>query len=185
MTTQKISDLTSKALLEDADLFLITDTSDNTSKKTTLSSIRPQKAVGSIFVSGNEVETSIADSEVYYPVAIASTGNELFRFTQENGVLTYTSSRVEKFFVSLNCCITGPAENVDIRIRVSLNGVTLPRACGQASVLGSEPSGRKSNVTAQTVIELSDGDTVGFSIGNWTSTDNVLIDNYSLTVFEI
>jgi hypothetical protein len=144
-----------------------------------------QRMVGSLFVSQNEVATSIVQAETYYPVTALSTPIYNGAFTASNSRLTLTADRTAWFMVVMTACLSLPDQNIQLRMRIGKNGDTLPQSCAQTTVTGTPFSGRRESLATHTIVQLSQGDYIEAFIANWTNTADVTIRNMQFSAVEI
>jgi hypothetical protein len=141
------------------------------------------KALGFLYVSGNENPTDIVETQTYYPVVADSqtvTGiNSLF--TAVNGRLTYTGTASIKARLTLTACLSMDDSNKQIRMRIGINGVALDSSCAQDSITGNPQSGRRESFGTHTFAVLNEGDYVEGFVADWTNTTDILVRNMQLS----
>jgi len=146
------------------------------------------RRVASAFVSANVVQTVIATSQTYVPVQVdnfTAIRADDFTFAASTPTATYTGSTARWFMAWLTACITMPDQNQEVRIRLTLQGNTLPQTCARTSVTGTPGSARAANLSTHTLLQLQPGEVVGVAIGNWTSGSNITIRNLQLSLLEV
>ena len=143
-----------------------------------------------LYVSGNTTATTVSVTQTYYPVTAASSelsdpaGNPFNRFfSASNSRITALASLKPGWFrVTVSACLSIDATNQQTRMRIGKNGTTLPESCAQDSVTGNPGSGRRESLGTHTMAWIEPGDYLEVFVGEWTSTNDILVRNMQFSV---
>jgi hypothetical protein len=143
------------------------------------------RKVASLYVSQNEVATAIAQAETYYlvdPACVTLVSNGL---AVSNCRITNSTGDSIALMATLNVCLSLPEQNIQVRMRLGRNGVTLPQTCAQVTLTGTPTSGRRESIGTHTVITLAPGDYLEPFIANWTNSTDITVRNMQFTAVEL
>ena len=155
---------------------------DNRAQFTGCIGIANSASIGSLRITDNVTTTTVASTNVWYNVAGASILLNSSRFTAPtNSSLQYVGAQTQQFSITGAASLSS-ANNVDIGFTFTLNGAD---ADTYAKHLSTSGNGKLDNITTTAILELNTNDIIQAQVENRTSANNILVEDMSMTIFQI
>ena len=147
------------------------------------SGIINSRTLSNYYMVGNATETAIAVTGTYYKILGTTTPETLsqrFDETTANRAV-YLGVNTSVFKVSTTISIID-GNNVDYGTRIAKNGTTI---ISTSSFFTSTGNGKASNISSQSIVELSTGDYIEVFVANLTNTGNPTIVDFNCITVKI